>query len=69
MLQFDANPEIIVHPHCAEAGAIGAAMEALRDIDYGIGDRRERMIVAPCEKGASHNPDELRQTVPISDLA
>jgi hypothetical protein len=24
------EPEIVVHPHCGEAGAIGAALEALR---------------------------------------
>ena len=24
------EPEIVVHPHCAEAGAIGAAVEAMR---------------------------------------
>ena len=83
-----------IHEHCAEAGAIGAALEALRlyrsghatrfpglahirrlqfetttgettrcsycanhclrtFIDFGTGERRERMIVASCEKGAS----------------
>lgn len=31
----DGQPEIVVHPHCGEAGAIGAAMEARRLFDQG----------------------------------
>lgn len=31
----DTQPEIVVHPHCGEAGAIGAAMEAKRLYDKG----------------------------------
>ena len=31
----DVQPEIVVHPHCGEAGAIGAAMEAKRLFDQG----------------------------------
>lgn len=32
-------------------------------INYGTDERRERMIVASCEKGASHDQQELRETV------
>jgi predicted CoA-substrate-specific enzyme activase len=31
----DTQPEIVVHPHCGEAGAIGAAMEAKRLYEKG----------------------------------
>lgn len=31
----DTQPEIVVHPHCGEAGAIGAAIEAERLYDKG----------------------------------
>jgi hypothetical protein len=30
MHEFGVEPEVLVHEHCAEAGAIGAALEALR---------------------------------------
>ena len=32
----DEEPEIIVHQHCGESGAIGAALEALRVMDSGV---------------------------------
>ena len=104
MHHFGVEPQVTIHEHCAEAGAIGAALEALRlyrsghatrfpglahirrlqfetttgettrcsycanhclrtFIDFGTGERRERMIVASCEKGASHDQRELRETV------
>lgn len=104
MHDFGREPEVAVHDHCAEAGAIGAALEAMRlsrqghvtrfpglaklrqlrfetatgeatrcnycanhclrtFIDYGIGERRERVILASCEKGATQNSQELRDTV------
>jgi len=104
MHEFGVEPEVTVHEHCAEAGAIGAALEALRlhreghatrfpglaslqqlqfetttgeptrcvncanhclrtFIDYQAGDRRERIILASCEKGATQNAQELRDTV------
>src|SRR5208337_3424744 len=31
----EVQPEIVVHPHCGEAGAIGAAMESKRLYDRG----------------------------------
>ena len=101
---FGVAPEVTVHDHSAEAGAIGAALEAARlyrrghmtrfpglaklrelhfetatgeatrcsycanhclrtFIDYGIGEHRERVILASCEKGATQNSQELRDTV------
>ncbi|MGC9998975.1 MAG: BadF/BadG/BcrA/BcrD ATPase family protein [Bryobacteraceae bacterium] len=104
MRQFGLEPDVTVHEHCAEAGAIGAALEAIRlyrggqvtrfpglaqlqrlqfetttgeatrcsycanhclrtFIDFETGERRERIIIASCEKGATQNPEELRETV------
>ncbi len=40
----DVRPEIIVHPHCGEAGAIGAALEAARLAEQG---RRTSFIGMP----------------------
>ena len=106
MHDFGVEPEVTIHDHCAEAGAIGAALEAVRmyreghvtsflglarvqqlrfetttgestrcnncanhclrtfiDYEAGDGDQRQRIILASCEKGAAHNPQELRDTV------
>jgi predicted nucleotide-binding protein (sugar kinase/HSP70/actin superfamily) len=104
MRDSGAQPEVAVHPHAAEAGAIGAALEAIRRyrrgqatrfpgldyvrrlkfdtttgerarctgcanrclrtiIDYEIAGKRERVILAPCEKGAAQSEEQLRQVV------
>jgi len=104
MHDFGLQPQVTVHAHCAEAGAIGAALEAVRlyregrttrfpglahirqlrfetttgestrcnncanhclrtFIDYQAGGQPERIILASCEKGATHNAQELRDTV------
>jgi predicted CoA-substrate-specific enzyme activase len=104
MHEFGVEPEVSVHEHCAEAGAIGAALEAVRlyreghatrfpglaqlrqlqfetttgeptrctycanrclrtFIDYDAGERRERIILASCEKGVTQSSQELRDTV------
>jgi predicted CoA-substrate-specific enzyme activase len=98
------EPEIFVHEHCGEAGAIGAALEARRVheeghpthfpgldairqlqfqtttgeetrctfcnnhclrtfIDYEVGSKQERFTIATCEKGATQNAEDLRDTV------
>lgn len=104
LLDFGVEPEVRVHDHCAEAGAIGAALEAVRlynaghqtrfpglasvrrlqfqtttgestrckncanrclrtFIDYETSGRKERIILASCEKGATQNEQELRETI------
>ena len=104
MREFGVEPEVAVHKHCGEAGAIGAALEAIRlyrsghrtrfpgldwvqrlrletttgeatrctfcpnhclrtFVDFQTENCRERIVLAPCEKGATQNAAELRETV------
>ena len=53
------KPEIVVHPHCAEAGAIGAAVEAMRLWQNG---RRTTFIGMDAVRGIAYRTTRNEET-------